>query len=57
MRAVYTAKFAGDPDRVCTFTPHCSGSNLKASKARFCRKGLNFNQNFGKFLYTKVILP
>lgn len=30
-----TWKFAGLPDRVCTFTPHFSGSRSNASSARF----------------------
>eukprot|EP00982_Pelagococcus_subviridis_P014887 31365-Pelagococcus_subviridis.AAC.3 len=32
--AVYTAKFAGEPDKTCTFTPHSSDGRRNAASAR-----------------------
>lgn len=35
-RAVYTMKFAGEPECGCTLTPHSAGSNPNSASARVC---------------------
>ena len=36
--AVYTQKFAGDPESTCTFTPHSESFSRNASSARVWHK-------------------
>ncbi len=35
-RAVYTMKFAGEPECGCTLTPHSAGSSPNSASARVC---------------------